>query len=428
MNERWIAQSLQEQARKDIPDDMNLIPEVYERLGRATRTAARSRLSWIAAAVLAMLAIGVVAYAAARLLQDSPRDPGLEGASEADLVTELNMEQTIEGVTITLEYAYADSNRISIGYRMSGTAPMGTGYQDVGHTLTDSAGNEYQTMFGGGGGGGSGDIPDPQNIPFSGFTTASFDVPPMDDVPDDLALRLEINVNRVISARLDDASTPQPVEGAPITEPLEPFVFEFTVPFIAGQVVEPQQSATANDITLTLNRLVIAPSLTRGDICFDPLPDTDYAPVISLTIDGEAVPIDPQQGFLRPPEGSPENCYNLQFNISLYNRPGEWVLSIDSLARYLYVSVGSSGNETTANYTISGAPEALAIVREKLEPRLQEQGIELNETSEGLTFSFDVTGDANGMRRREIDQIVQASVREETPGPWVFTFDVPPVG
>ncbi|MFN8447115.1 MAG: DUF4179 domain-containing protein [Anaerolineae bacterium] len=156
MDERLITQALQEIARKEIPDDMNRLPEIQQQLGRFSRSAARSRTSWVVAAVLAMLAVSIVAYAAARLLQTTPLDPGLQGASEADLLTVLNMDQTIDGVTVTLDYAYADSNRISFALSSEGTTPWELAYRFGEMTLTDDAVNVFQTMFGGGGGGGGG--------------------------------------------------------------------------------------------------------------------------------------------------------------------------------------------------------------------------------------------------------------------------------
>ena len=108
MDKRLIAQALHDQARKDIPDEINLWTEVQARLGGVPRRAVRSRLTWVVAVILALLAMSAIAYAAARLLQGQSRDPGLEGASEADLVTMLNQKQTIDGVDVTLDYGYAD--------------------------------------------------------------------------------------------------------------------------------------------------------------------------------------------------------------------------------------------------------------------------------------------------------------------------------
>src|SRR4051812_12846834 len=103
MDKRLITQALQDQARKDIPEDMNMWPEVQQQLGSVSRKAARSRVTWVVAAVLALLAMSAIAYAAARLLQGG-LDPGLQGASESDLVTVLNMKKTIDGQTVTLDY------------------------------------------------------------------------------------------------------------------------------------------------------------------------------------------------------------------------------------------------------------------------------------------------------------------------------------
>ena len=52
---------------------------------------------------------------------------------------------------------------------------------------------------------------------------------------------------------------------------LDPFVFDFTIPFIQGQVVDPDAVEQANGMTLHLGRMVIAPSLTRALLCMTPL-------------------------------------------------------------------------------------------------------------------------------------------------------------
>ncbi|MEP7290424.1 MAG: DUF4179 domain-containing protein [Chloroflexota bacterium] len=422
MDERLIAQSLQEQARKDIPEDMNLIPQVYERLGRGARTAARSRLSWAAVAILGMLAVSVVAFAASRLLQNLPRDPGLEGASEADLVTELNMTQNIEDVAVTLDYAYADSNRISLGYHFSGTSPLGTTYEVTNETLTDSEGRVFEGIFGGGGGGGSGGSEAPQVNTYNSAQYITWDVPIGEELSDELNLRFVIEMNRITTTRPDDAGTPQPVENTLIIESVEPLVYEFTVPFNPGQVVAPQQSVTANDLTLTLRNLVITPSMTRGTLCFDPQEVGDrYFPLISLTIDGESVALEPEQNFEPDEEGN--GCHVLRIVYSLFDRPGEWILSIDRLASYLPVSTASGSNGTMQDYTIMGDAEYLARVRARLEPGLQEFGIELTESDGSLMFSFPA---ADALDLRAINLLIADATRESMPGPWVFRFNVPP--
>ncbi len=425
MDERLITQALQEIARKEIPDDMNRLPEIQQQLGRFSRSAARSRTSWVVAAVLAMLAVSIVAYAAARLLQTTPLDPGLQGASEADLLTVLNMDQTIDGVTVTLDYAYADSNRISFALSSEGTTPWELAYRFGEMTLTDDAGHVFQTMFGGGGGGGGG-TSDSALTNYSFSAQGSYDPSILTDEPDTIHLRVELPVEQWRLGGVNAEGLPN-AESAPAQDVLEkkigPFIFDFTVPFIHGQIVEPQPSVTASGITVRLDRLVVAPSMTRGVVCIDPASEPGYVPLLSLTVDGEPVDMTQAIATLTASEGeSQPGCYDLRINQSFYQRSGEWKLSIDNLANMLPVSYGSGGSGAITDYSIDGVPEVLAKVREKLAPGLEAYHIELTESDNSLKFSFDTSV----IDQNAINMLVNEAIREGVEGPWVFTFDVPP--
>lgn len=427
MDERLISQALQDAARKDIPDDMELWPEVQARLGRATRTAARSRLSWVAVAILAMLAVSVVAYAASLLLQGGYLDPGMQGASEADLVTVLNMSKTIDGQTITLDYAYADSNRISFSLTASGTTPRDIGYRFGQIDLSDDAGHDFQSMFGGGGGGGGGggSGPTPEYSTYSSNNFMSLDASVITDNPDKLNLHLVAMLGKYQVTPPDQS--PDGASQETFLENLGPFVFDFTIPFIHGQVVEPNVRAVNNGQAILLKRLVIAPSFTRGLVCFDPVPTVDgLNAVISLSVDGEVVPLKEReiaQGLAKV-EGDTPGCYDLQINQSLYGLPGAWALNIDSLREFLPVSVGSGDDGTSVYYRYDGQPDLLAKVRERLETALKPYGIDLTETDGGLQFT--VPHDS-GVDTEAIRQIANDVTQNVTPGPWMFTFPVPPM-
>lgn len=432
MDERLITQALQEIARKEIPDDMNRFPEIQKQLERFSRSAARSRVSWVAAAILTMLALSVVAYAAARLLQITPLDPGLQGANEADLLTMLDMEQTVDGVTVTLEYAYADANRLSFALTSAGTAPADIQYRFGDLLLTSSEGYPIMPMFGGGGGGG-GSTDNPALNTYDLSTVGSYDTTAIQGDPDTLNLRVEttIQVFSAVDETMGDGSSPGGGGGsAGSGEPpapertIGPFIFEFTIPFIGGQVVEPQQEASANDITMRLERLVIAPSMTRGVVCLNPAGEPGYIPTLSLTVDGEPVSLTDAIVTLIVTEQDTPGCYDLQITQSLYQRPGEWRLSFDSLGVNLPVGVSSGSNDTMMDFRIDGAPDALAIVRASLEPALEPYGITLTEDPGSLKFSYDPNADID---EQAIHALVNAGMREETPGPWVFSFDVPSV-
>ncbi|MFN8447117.1 MAG: hypothetical protein U0521_00590 [Anaerolineae bacterium] len=85
---------------------------------------------------------------------------------------------------------------------------------------------------------------------------------------------------------------------------------------------------------------------------------------------------------------SQPGCFDLQITQSLYRRPGTWVLSFDSLDTSLPVGYSSGSSGATADYSIDGAPDQLALVRARLEPELQAYGIELTESENSLKFSF----------------------------------------
>lgn len=67
------------------------------------------------------------------------------GVEEAGLAQELDLSQTIDGVTVKLERAYADSNVILLGYTISG--PKSRYHSDLGG-LSTADGEEISGMMG----------------------------------------------------------------------------------------------------------------------------------------------------------------------------------------------------------------------------------------------------------------------------------------
>jgi hypothetical protein len=253
----------------------------------------------------------------------------------------------------------------------------------------------------------------------------SYNVSMLDDLPDDLDLRLEIDVDQVVGATLGERGTPQPVESGPARTPVGPFVFEFTIPLIRGQEIAPEQSASDGETTLTLERLVIAPSMTRALMCFDPPLAQAYAPALSLTIDGEAVVLESATRVEDAPEGSAEGCYSVQVLQSLYGLPGAWRLSVDHLIERVPVeSYGYGSDGTRVDYSIVVPDEEMLVqMRDKLAAALEPYDIDVVETDANLAFSYPATADID---QAIIEQIVTDATTEQIGGPWEFTFEVPP--
>jgi hypothetical protein len=332
---------------------------------------------------------------------------------------------------VTLDYAYADSNRISFAITSSGNAALDVGYRFGEIELTDDAGHIFQTMFGGGGGGGSGggssDVT-PETMAYSSYMTNSFDASVITDMPDKLNLRLTVNIEEYQALPpLAVTESPDMIAPGEVVRTLDPFVFDFTIPFIHGQVIDPDQAVTANGITLHLGRTVIAPSLTRSVLCRPAIDVGSSTARVHLTVDGKPIPLggdNALQIILTPPINASTGCYDFQINQSLYNYPGKWTLSIDSLVNPILVSHGFSDDGTTVEHSYNGGSLLLEQVRATLEPQLKPYGVVPRLENGSLKFSYPSNTDQ--AEKEALQQIGDLAVLVETPGPWVFTFDVPP--
>jgi hypothetical protein len=340
MKEQQVTQILQEIAEQEVPDNVDLWPAIRARVQprrRSPRWAQlmpATRLGWAFMALVLCLAFGAVAYAVvpvvSRLFQ---QEAGLRHVEQANLVQELNLSQTVDSVTVTLERAYADTNRIVVGFTIKGL--NGQRYDPYHHlTLTDMAGTVFSGTIGFGVTGQS-DILQVSLPPGEGANVICFDAAPVEGAPAELDLRL---VMEVVEALPLDAFEPPPTSDSPPAEPpmvvveeeaiVGPFTFDFSVPFIPGRVAELNQTVEAAGVGVCLERVVVTPSETRAYLRFDsPSGEVEWwIPIAMLQAPGEDGksyagyvgsygPASYQYGFLAP----------------LYDRRGEWTLTVTEL-------------------------------------------------------------------------------------------------
>ena len=79
----------------------------------------RTRLAWVFLPLLLLLLVGGTVYAASPQM----REIFLKYAGhieKAGLVQQMDMSQTVNGVTVRLERVYADNNEVLLGYTVSG--------------------------------------------------------------------------------------------------------------------------------------------------------------------------------------------------------------------------------------------------------------------------------------------------------------------
>jgi len=194
-------------------------------------------------AALAVFALVGATYIALPLLQLLwSEDRGLQHVTQAGLARDLNLRQTIDGVTVHLEKGYADANRVAIGFsvELPPTTPGDDGPQFSSAILTDDHGNTYPSL----GFSGTGDSPlgaQLHNFEPLGVTAGR-----------DIAFTLTIP--EVVRA---------PKGGGTVRAFRGPWVFNFTLPMAAARVVERTQTFTRPGVELTITRIVVAPSATR---------------------------------------------------------------------------------------------------------------------------------------------------------------------
>lgn len=144
MNKQKFQQVLDELAAQAVPSNLNLWPAIRERLALRPHRTLRAqlipatRLGWLGFALAVLFIFSITAYAAgpvlSRLFQ---RDKRLKHV-DLSLRQPLNLSQTIENVTVTVEWAYADADHVLVGYTIH--TSDGRRFDPYHETLTDTTG------------------------------------------------------------------------------------------------------------------------------------------------------------------------------------------------------------------------------------------------------------------------------------------------
>ncbi|MDP9375159.1 MAG: DUF4179 domain-containing protein [Chloroflexota bacterium] len=270
-------------------------------------------------------------------------DDGTRRVEAAGLVQRVNLSQTIDGITVTVWGAYADANRILIGYTVE--RPTGiTAEQRVegGYLqLTDSAGQTFLNSNGGSGykdeaaaiSGGIGSF-DASVLPF-GTKEETFTltmprisiVRPLDQPPASPAPQREQSggAPSVHTAPRDRDVAVDRVAG--------PWIFTLTLPVLPGRVAEVGRTVTVNGVPVRLERVVVTPAETRPVLqfpAFANIREEEWRLSAHLTVADSVSGRGEARGngrLLRDGLGT----YFTVFADDLYDRQGEWTLTIDEL-------------------------------------------------------------------------------------------------
>lgn len=314
-------------------------PRRYDKL--SARTAA------ILVAILT-IGIGVVIAMNTFLQQYLNYDAGLKAIYEQGLGHEIGISQSHEGFTVTLEWAYADGNRLTLAYVTQG--PLGTPYSNleshVYRLTVRDAGVEipfYQGMNAAidqnGEAVGWGAPPDAIITFDRSLEIKTYDLStiPVGDNPT-LNLHLEVGVHGITWLR----RTQMPLErmNEMYEGPESLFTFDFSIPLVSEQrVMDTPQTAADQGITLTLTQVAVSPSQTRIVVCFAPPdPACQWTAIPHLTTSAGEVP---GGGGVQPLQAANnETCETYTYFAGMFDYTDKWQLEITEL-----VGFGSGGGD-----------------------------------------------------------------------------------
>lgn len=324
-----------------FPADINLWPQIQTQLKtRAAhpkpfwRWSPTTRLGWISLTFILVFSFSSVTYAIGPILsQLFQADPGLQHVQESDLVQPLNLSQTIEGITITIEQAYADANRIAIEYALTGPEDRRFEPQDL--RLTHLPDTDLPLSIGSGNGEGR-----------YHFTFAAANV---QGAPRQLDLQVMIYAEEwhytdEIIELLEQYGSHQAIPADKIPrkilagkgEKIGPFTFDFTLPFLPSQTLSIQQTVEAAGARVRLEEVSITPSQTQATLCVTPPAGgeafTDWDPITELNT-GQNAPLSAGMTTVFR-HTDQEFCHQLIFPYALADQPGQWTMTVTELVGF----------------------------------------------------------------------------------------------
>ncbi len=350
-------------------------------------------------------------------------DPLVQAADEAGLLHDLNLTQTVDGITVTLNWAYVDTQQLLVNYRVEGADPlMFNNPITTPIILRDAEGYSFSYASA---------VPQPDASAADVTYTTSFYTQGMRQlegsneyeilndyfrsgfatVPDEIDLQFELTFG---GYEVPDWVMVEGIESeyAPgdMIEAVGPFIFNFAVTVQNAVELAPMQTVEAAGLSVTLEALTVAPSALEAQICYD-LPDgRDWLPEASVFIDGVAGYMS-GHGItdLTQLENMERRCRNLRFDVFYPGESATITLTLDYLTTPM--------QEGPADW-------------ERIEDVLAEDGIDIDVIFEqgengGGGIRIEQINVPDGFNLQEAMNSAREKLGDRVAGPWVFEVELP---
>jgi hypothetical protein len=385
MDKKTLYHALDRIGKRHMPDTLDILPDLQQQMQRRQQRSSLSRwyqhpqhsMKRIATVLVCLLLAVTTTYAVTQLATNDP-------ALYPDMVTPIGASQTIDGTTVSVEWAYADANRIVLSYSMTTETGKLQREQITDVALTDSQGRFYRPVKA---------FYADLEIPAMLTGNAHFDAGIIDDNPQSLDLQFRVRDN---------------------------FVFDVTVPFIAGVQVGKQSAVEAGGFNVNLEQAVITPSMTRIRLCYDVPDNQAWMPTVQLAFEGQRVAQEPGAAY-------PDFDGIQQLDENSRCRGYIFLAHSDDERRPQTMTLTVTGLQTGHLYSEESMQRAAEVfARYDIEARIVRNTAQ--ETESYLLSLPNPPADPDRMEQIWAEAMQQAGeplIGERIEGPWIITVELP---
>jgi hypothetical protein len=319
MDKQQLSRQLHRLAQEEIPDNMNLWPRIQGQLKRKSKPRSFS-LAYALSAFVMISLVGIGGFIAYRSASVTTQE-----AVSPSQASDLNIVQTIGGVTMSLDWAYADAHLISLQYSVIYN-PQEVTLPDFGMVSLRTADGLIlpQDNNGGGGGGGGDDT----SVRFT--NQVNFDASAIQGNPESLDLVLLVQYQETFQSFEFPATVLPPAEGLNGPKDIStatpiPFggtgidEFSLTATSIIGtatamvQVTATPLPFNGDPFALTATQLInTATAEAQASIMPPTVPPPNHVQVIEPSL------IPPMQFTPTPVPANPANIFAFSFTVPFY--------------------------------------------------------------------------------------------------------------
>ena len=429
MNKLEIREEMTNIANEEIPDQVDLWPRIQSEIQNTEKKSLKKwQHSWKPA--LAFCVFFLVTAASYFVYTSFNQDVSIP----PQLVTEFNQTKQEDALSVTLEWAYLDATRASVGILTAYPQESEMAYQlKEAHLFTDD-GEELPAMIsgsggsGGNGGGGSAAVAQHQT-----GAHINFDSSLIKATSQSVPLTLKLSYQALMqgdqaAGAIEDSQNVQ-------QEMTYQFNFDFSLPYFEAkegkaEVARIEQNGTWFEIS----QILITPSMTRFNLCYEqPQANPNWIPLVFVDSGYMAsAPIQEQQpdvltdgimGYRTRMESTPiidgnTTCVDM-FALAPYDGESDLTITVDSLT----LDDKSYSDEQIAAEKTYFAEQGfrLDIARYDFGQEMSGGSLIVKVISEDQFIGIQVTDYPDGMNDAQAQTYVGSRIfKQRINGPWQF--------